>query len=366
MICNTRNPNPEKFRFASDKGIPAVHASWLWDCIFSGSAEPYDRYLLNTIQSQPQKSKERSQASFAEVPTAPLSEEDSLKLRQRKARNAKPTPKPRGGLRRPGPLELSLSGPSTPASTTGSSTNQNTTANDSSLDQDEPLSGAFDGAGSLPLQEINPSVNSPRRPSASSTGSISFPTKSSSTRSDSISDAPTKSAGGQLKPQSAKEATPDPAVSARDTRYSEEKARPPEKDYSEIMSKLLATRKTTNLTEKEDEQGRRKRRPLGRAQSMRSNPSTNEDILSRQNSMSLAEEGEEGDGIEKLRKGFELPEPSQELGWDSPGAQKARERMIRAMGGKVEEGRNALEGIGVVKDSTGGVAGYARSMRKRK
>jgi hypothetical protein len=82
----------------------------------------------------------------------------------------------------------------------------------------------------------------------------------------------------------------------------------------------------------------------------------------------MGELGEE-DGFEVVRKPSGIPQPSQELGWDSPGAQEARERMILAMGGKVDGGLNVLEGIGIVKDKAGdeGLGSIAgRMTRKRR
>ena len=58
-------------------------------------------------------------------------------------------------------------------------------------------------------------------------------------------------------------------------------------------------------------------------------------------------------------------QPSQELGWDAPGAQEARAQMIRAIGGKVEEGTSVMEGIGIVKDSMSEVPGPTRSRKRR-
>lgn len=365
MICHTRKPNPDKFKFATDKHIPAVHATWLWDCIRGGEAQPYDTYLLNTIVPHPQKPKQKPQASFKEVPTAPLSEEDSLKLRQKKAQSAKHGTKPRGGgARRPGTLDLALSGP-TPMSTTGSSTNPNTSTNDLSLEQDAQPIGGFDGPASLPLQDINPSVNSPRRRSTSSTGSTAhLNMKTNSTRSNSISDAPVMPAPAPRKSKLGRGPTPDSVIPAGEDdsvlpnpepHTEEPKSKLPEKDYSSIMSKLLANRKIPTNPPNE-ESGRRKPRSLGRAQSTRSNPSSVDEFLSRTSSRA-EEEGEE-------KKVFEGYQPSQELGWDSPGAQRAREKMIKAMGGKVEES-NVLEGIGVVRDGASD-AGLGRASRKRR
>jgi DNA replication regulator DPB11 len=136
-----------------------------------------------------------------------------------------------------------------------------------------------------------------------------------------------------------------------------------------MMSKLLANRKTSNLEEDEEDKGRKKRRPLGRAQSGRSNTSTAEDLLSKPNST------EENDTIdttaaieEKHRKvppdTFNPTQASQELGWDSPGAQRARENMIRSMGGKVKDKKKTVETAKVVVDQSVGKGGRASRRKK--
>jgi len=56
---------------------------------------------------------------------------------------------------------------------------------------------------------------------------------------------------------------------------------------------------------------------------------------------------------------------SQTLGWDSPGAAKAREQMIRKLGGTVQEKSIAVEEIGVVRD-VGGEELLGRAGRKRR
>lgn len=145
-------------------------------------------------------------------------------------------------------------------------------------------------------------------------------------------------------------------------------APPPEKDYSEIMSKLLAKRKMSAPLEKEEENGRRRRRPLGRAQSGRSNTSTTDDPLSRPSSASkVVEEEEMGEEDGHVLEAFKPPEPSQMLGWDSPGAQRAREKMIRAIGGNVATESPAIQETRVVKDAVSDNSlSMGRASRKRR
>ncbi|PVH95253.1 hypothetical protein DM02DRAFT_691108 [Periconia macrospinosa] len=374
LVCNTRTPNPDKLNFATEKSIPAVHAAWLWECIRSGHKQPYDTYLLTPAKPQLQrprpKPKPKSRASLPEVPTAPLSEEDSLKL-QTKIRNGKAAPKTLGGPRRPGALELSISGPPTPTSTTGSSSNSTANTNHTGENGNNELHMAGDGTSSLPLQDINPSVNSPHRPSTSTTHH---------TEEDNV---PTKPAPAPRQTRRTRQPTPDsfetdpPSLAPADDNVepsvvAEEDPKPQETNYSDMMSKLLANRKTSTPGDNEEEKARRKRRPLGRAQSSRSNASTADDLSLKHNSTGETDTAEGRTVIEEEEQRKAEPEPfnitqaSQELGWDSPGAQRARENMIRAMGGKIKEKKSNVEAAGVVADKTDVAAVGGRATRRRK
>jgi hypothetical protein len=72
-------------------------------------------------------------------------------------------------------------------------------------------------------------------------------------------------------------------------------------------------------------------------------------------------EREEPDA-KKATNPCEVSQPSQELGWGSPGSQQRREKMILAMGGKVDGELHMLEGIRPLK--AGAVAG--RKIGKRR
>jgi hypothetical protein len=146
-----------------------------------------------------------------------------------------------------------------------------------------------------------------------------------------------------------------------------------EKDYSSIMSNILAQRKVAaKQTLNKEDDIRKRRRQLGRA---RSNNSTGDDPLSRGSSITAQtgtadidrdvhsnSSGEKGAGLGKAAE----YQPSQELGWDAPGAQEARERMIRAMGGTVEETGGVVQPIGVMKDAVRGDEGLGRAGRRKR
>ncbi|KAF2264726.1 hypothetical protein CC78DRAFT_543774 [Lojkania enalia] len=325
MVCNTRKPNPEKFKFVTEKRIPAVHATWLWDCLETGELQPYHDYLLNSLQGP--KPHVRPTEQFTEVPTAPLSEEDSAKLRKKKSQAARHA---RNALQKSCPLDLTMSADPTPTSTE-SHTNPNTT-----FEHDESLTVGFDGPASQPLQDINP--NSPRRPSTSSNASTNPKSKfnsASTSRSNSTSGALPKAVTTHLKQRHTKQPSPDSVIPPQ-TEPAPTGPPPLEKDYTSIMTDLLAARKAaaSKIPGKEDEKWKR-RRQLGRAQSTRSNPSTADDPLSRASSGSAALGNMDEGGIFDLvgegrneGKGYVEYQPSQELGWDAPGAQEARKRVI--------------------------------------
>ncbi|KAF2873874.1 hypothetical protein BDV95DRAFT_541299 [Massariosphaeria phaeospora] len=371
MVCNTHNPNLDKLKFIMDKRIAAVHAEWLWECIRTGELQPYDHYRISAPNPRPQNPRQRSHP-FAESPTAPFPEEDGNELSKRDAQKPN-TSKPRAGHQRPRELALASAASSIP----GPPTNPDTDTSLNSFDHNAPPIGAFDGPTSLPLQDINPNVNSPRRPSTSSDASTTQPntkpSSNSSFRSITVPNVPIKPHPVSGKSRHPRKPTPDSVIPPPDSVMPEaseaaneghEKERELEKDYSDIMSKLLANRKpASNPTDKQDEK-RKRRRQLGRATSTRSNPSTADDMLSRTSSAADVVNEDGGVIAREVKKVHVEYQPSQELGWDAPGAQEARAKMITAMGGTVEEGGSVLEGIGVVKDVVSDTGALGRRKRK--
>lgn len=354
LVCNTKKPSAEKFKFASENGIPIVHAGWLWECLEARVLKPFGVHVLKAAHPQPQKPIRQPQQPYTDVPTAPISEEDSANLRRRKAQAAKPAskPQPRKIKQRPGELALSLATNPTLASTTSP---RNPFSTDDGPSEDEEGIPANDGPASpQPLQDINPSVNSSRRPSNSSTST----------------NAKSKAACTSTSESNATNPPPKPAPVPRKTEPTEENQAGPaaidppvekKEDPAIIMSRILAQRKTAaEYQNLEKEETRKKKRQLGRATS---NPSTasGTELDSRAGSavpaepspddLSLSERERERDDDPKNVNVAEVYKPSQELGWDDPGAQAARERMIRAMGGRVEEtGVVVVEPTGVMKD----------------
>lgn len=362
VICNPPTINTPKLKFATDKRIPAVHATWLWDCLRSGRLQSYAEYQLNKpAPPQPQKPKQRPQPQD-DVPTALLSTEESLELRQKKQQptNAVKTslhPQQRGNLALTAPADA------TPASTTDEADISNNDTNGLNYDDDESVIPGLDGAGSHPLQET--SANSPRRPSTSPHASKSFSRPRSSSAESLIAPAPRKSKAGQIPDPVVPVPEPDSVIPADTEPVPQEapkeketiKAKGPEeeKDYSSILAQMRANRKTVPTSVDQAPGKTRKRRQLGRATSTRSNASAGD---SSGNILAGEEEEEENTVL------VEEYQPSQELGWDSPGAAKAREQMIKKLGGTMQEKSVAVEGIGVVKDVGGNTTG--RAGRKRR
>ncbi|KAH3979239.1 hypothetical protein HBH52_101450 [Parastagonospora nodorum] len=347
IVCNTLEPNAQKLKFATDRRIPAVHATWLWDCLRYGQLQQFGKYQLNTLAPpQPHKPKAKPQSS-TEVATARLSTAESFELQQKKAQAAKKGKKPRGP-QKPRALDLAPSVDPTPASINDAITNSGTHTSHENHDEEEAPIPGLDGSASMPLRDI--SANSSRRPSTTSID----PKYASRQRSSSAESLIRPAA--QRKTRATKEPTPDSVIPA-DT----EPAAPPpqeeppeEKDYSDILAQLRASRKPLPSPADANASTRRRgRRQLGRATSTRSNDSTAD---------SSGQLNLDGDDDKEQAQEYQ---PSQELGWDSPGAAKAREQMIKRLGGKVTETSVRVEGIGVVRDVASENAG-GRMPRKRR
>lgn len=130
---------------------------------------------------------------------------------------------------------------------------------------------------------------------------------------------------------------------------------PEEKDYSDILAQMRANRKAAPTTIDQDPLRRKTRRQLGRAASTRSNDSS---ANGSGQQLNLDDDDDRTMALEY--------QPSQELGWDSPGAAKAREQMIKRLGGKLSERSVRVEGIGVVRDVVSeGVGRHGRKRREK-
>ena len=131
-----------------------------------------------------------------------------------------------------------------------------------------------------------------------------------------------------------------------------------ERDYSDLLTKLRANRKDAPTPEDQADQKRRRRRQLGRATSTRSIGSTGD---ASPGALDLNGEDEDDETIV-----INEYQPSQELGWDSPGAAKAREAMIRKLGGTLKEKSVPVKGIGGAMDGPSESGMTSRTGRKRR
>ncbi|KAF2280661.1 uncharacterized protein EI97DRAFT_453917 [Westerdykella ornata] len=367
LVCNTETPNEQKTKFIAEKRIPAVRADWLWTCLSTGQLQPYEDFLLRITPSS-RASRDREQP-YPDVPTVRLSEEE---LRKRKAppRRGATRPTSRNGPQKPGALVLSLL---TNPSPTDSSTHLDA-GTVREHDGEEPGSPAIGGPWSVPPQDVRPSMNASRRPSASSTASTAK-SSAGSTPTFNTNTGPTcrgKQAYEARSCRPTKEPAPDSIIPLPIE---------PKKDYSSIMTGILAQRRAAAEQQIAGNEVNKRKRQLGRAPSAPSNASTVDEPLSRPSSVapgdsSARAEGEaadhsgRGEGEEEEEEEPEIEaknacQPSQVLGWDAPGAQEARERMIKAMGGKVEAIGNVAEPIGLMKDIVSGDCG-GRPARRRK
>lgn len=130
-----------------------------------------------------------------------------------------------------------------------------------------------------------------------------------------------------------------------------------EKDYSDLLTKLRANRKDAPTPEDQADKKRRRRRQLGRATSARSVGSTGDT-----SSGHLGLDAEDADETIVINE----YQPSQELGWDSPGAAKAREAMMKKLGGTVKERSVPVKAIGGAMDGPSESGMTSRAGRKRR
>lgn len=367
MVCNSRTPSQAKLKYVTDKRIPAVYSTWLWDCINAGKLQPLDKYLLNNVHTRINKANANA---YAAVPTAPISDED----KRQRAQTSKS--KLRLGSTRSHTLDLSHSAHPTPSATE----EDHSVEGDFHVDDEKSQDFTFgmDGTASNALQDIDPEVNSPRRPSTTSHPSTKSKSRSASREN---SEAP-------MKPPPAPR-LPDDA-NMQDIAAEHAVTEEPKPDHTAIMKDILARRKAAaatsgnTATTAEDKRKRRKAQ-LGRATSgvgPGSIQSTAETSSAAQKSDSVAPEpededldqdpdlpGEVADAAPNKAHRLDEYQPSQTLVYEAPEVQAAREHMIRSMGGTVQGAGAVVGPIGVVKDvvldGVGGVAGRGGRKKRR-
>ncbi|EDU48754.1 subunit of DNA polymerase II [Pyrenophora tritici-repentis Pt-1C-BFP] len=358
VVCNPPTINTPKLKFATDKRIPAVHAKWLWACLRTGRLQSYAEYQLNK-PPPPQKLKQAPRPQD-KASTLSISEEQSTKVRQGNQHSAKAVTKP-PRQQRPGTLDLALPTDSTPTSTKASVSRHGADDSNLSYNEDGFIVPGIDGSASLPLRETN--ANTPRRLSTSSNTSKPVSRARSSSAESLIAPARKSKSSRVPTPDSVIPDVDPDSVIPEDAEAADpmlpheapkEKGPVDEKDYSSILAQMRANRKAAPAPADPATSKTRKRRQLGRAASTRSNASAGD------SSGNLLVDDEEENTVL-----VEEYQASQTLAWESPGAAKAREQMIRKLGGTVKETSVAVEGIGVVKDA-GGEVTTTRTGRKRR
>ncbi|KAF2851523.1 hypothetical protein T440DRAFT_448770 [Plenodomus tracheiphilus IPT5] len=354
IVCNSSGSNLQKLKFAAEKRIPAVTSAWLSNCICNCRLQSYDDYRFDTNVATPQVQNVKSRPrALRDAPVGAGIEDSGIRPRQHKPPPVKIVSKPQG-IRRPRTLELAPSTDATPADD----------SNNSTLGQDDSIGPNFDGQASLPLQDI--SANSPRRPSTSSISLKSASRARSSSAESLIRAAPP--ARARTSKDFPRKPTPDSVIPA-DSLDNPSLPVPPQpqilpkelpaadKDYSDILAQLRANRKSVPSPADAGDGSRRRRRQLGRATSTRSNQSA---ASSGNANVEISLDGAEDEDSVLV----EEYQPSQQLGWEEPGAAKAREVMIRKLGGTIKEKSVTVQGIGMVMDE--GVESGGRSVRKRR
>ncbi|KAF2204130.1 hypothetical protein GQ43DRAFT_410089 [Delitschia confertaspora ATCC 74209] len=371
LICNSQTQKPDKLKYARQQRIPAVHSTWLWDCIEKGEVQPFDDYLLKYDQHD-----NSGKTAHTGVPTTSLTDESRPKPPPKKAQVPQYKPTHRSNASRPGRLDFAPS--------------RSVTLEPDSYDhQENDLNQglALDGPSSVPLQELPNGTNASRRPSTVSNQS----TKSRPGSSSSNSAAP---------PQNKHLLTPDSSAHARGPTPAPDSANPVESilpdekpvllpDHTEIMKEILARRKAaaanSAINNGMEDKRKRRRSKLGRAPSNISNPSisgsapNNTDIAGvPDNAPETAPENKADHDPNHVdlvnpptdkgkQRVVEEYQASQSLLYEDAEVEAKREKMIMAMGGTVQARGMVVGPIGVVKDVvTDGGLGYGGRVGRRR
>lgn len=356
MICNVSGTSSQKLKFATEKRIPAVHATWLWECIRSGKLQPYGEFQVNKlVSSRPSESKPISCAS-ADATIDLHADDAGVKPRYKRSQEKTGSTTAQRPQRQHS-LALVPSAAAPPQSALNQSDASVAAGLDSYADAAPLDIGGLDGSASIPLEDSSVSVT--RRPSLTSLDESNIITRHRSSSTESlirtmpVARKPLQEGSDLSAPYAVR--PHDSASSGGAAVLQTDVLRKPavEKDYSDILAQLRANRKTGVISIDQAEGQPRRRRQLGRATSTRSNHSTGDSS----GNIELDVEDETTVLIEEYQ-------PSQELGWDSPGVAKAREQMIKKLGGTLKERSVPVQGIGIVKDDVSETAG--RASRKRR
>ncbi|OSS44811.1 hypothetical protein B5807_10710 [Epicoccum nigrum] len=371
IVCNSRKPAPHKLKFATERRIPAVHADWLWECLRTGALQPFSNHMLNVLAPrQPQRTRPAPQITEKHAGKSAVEGNQKPLEHQRRADAPRIVTKPQNsrprGPSKPRALDFASSADATPAPTTDPLTlPADSTRNSRVFDNDDSF-GVFHGDASTSLRDID--VNPTRRPSTSSKGSA-VTEKSKARQRSSSAESLIRAVHASRTLRSARQPSPDSVIPAPESVVTEPgpaqeqevaaKIPEEERDYSDLLTKLRNNRKALPTPEDQANEKRRRRRQLGRATSTRSIGSTGDASSGGGLGLDRSDEDDETVVLDEYQ-------PSQELGWDSPGAAKAREAMIKKLGGTLKEKSVPVKAIGGAMDGPSESGMTSRAGRKRR
>ena len=295
-MCNAPLQNKEKVRHATEWGVPGVDSRWLWDSINQGRQLPFGSYLLSA-------SKDAENSS-----TLPPRQRTSHKNSANDARRSKSDI---SGLK-----DATSEGRSLGFEIAGDGLMLRDNAENEAV---APPSKATSHDRSPPLQTLEPRVNSSKRPSSANKAPdvVDYPQRNRPASVGASEDLNAAIASLLAQKQSASSAQGASSIGP-----------------------------TTNAPSKG---GKPPPRLLGKASSNLSGRSTG---------LSLRADSMEYANLNALTD--QPPEPSQRVIYADPEAREHRERVVRKMGGKVENtGPKKVRSIGVAKD-LGGVGSRTR------
>ncbi|KAI9788652.1 MAG: hypothetical protein M1835_002157 [Candelina submexicana] len=348
LLCNSRLPSKEKLRHALEWKIPAVSADWLWDCIKRGKRVDFGNYLVTAPVLAPKPSTmppratkvpskdNKARRSKSDIPGSDFREGKHMQLSRNASRQSKEVL----------PEKLSTVTHPNHDDACSAQAKQPVPQNDPPRFREaleEPTSEELRPEAHLsPLQSIPPEVNSPLKPTSSS----SSPNKQAPPRK-----------------------SPTPASEAEQYNRSD--------SLRCNIADLLANKQATVFNRpsaNSDSKPRRRRALLGRAPSDLSNRSNS---FSRASSIDPLSANTEGNNTNNLLDGSQSFIASQRVTYEDPEVLKQRERLVRKMTESAGEVSGVKRGkcrdqgtrsIGVVKDVVGdalGVAGRLRTTPRR-
>lgn len=313
--------------YASDQGIPAVSIKWLLDSVEHGKRMPFNEYLVQSLRSR----KSGDGANAVKPLAQNVTGGNGQKQRDGNLRpedDARPRRSKKG-------LDLETSRQALDVHILDESF---------SVKEEQDLQESHvqsHDSNSLALRELQPEVNSPKKPSQSSAS------PAAATGEDGEDD---KTAASTL-PSALEQTENNLHEQIKALRANMSNARP--------VSAGESSRGRRELS-----RGRRRRGLLGRAPSGFSNQSTT-GSFSRASSVDSNGTGDGGDPASAPGR-IDQFIPSQILSWEDEDVTRQKAEVLRRMGGKIDETTSIrVASIGLVKDSVVGDGGVGSRVRRR-